>query len=333
MIGFKEYLSEAKGLHVFDIDETLMKTNAKIHVKDKSGKHVTSLDNQQFNDHKLHPDHHYDFSEFRDAKKFHDESTPIHPMIRKVKAIQRNIKAGGHKSKVIMSTARADFDDKKPVLDKFKKHGIDMDSIHLHRAGNIEGNHKPAEKKNVILRKHLDTGNYDHVHFYDDSKTNLDHFHKLRAEYPHIKFHAHHVDHDGKTKKHEVKESWQRASMRKHGSVKPGYWHPEQKRFIQDMTNADKPETGWTHDRLVGINAEVEVGGKTVAGKRTVTESLAKQVAVALIALKAGVPHHQVVSPAGESEDWTIPSKAAMVPKRIARMRKHIKVPTIKAKP
>jgi hypothetical protein len=201
MISFREFLLESKGLHVFDIDETLMKTNAKIHVKDKNGNHVGSLDNQEFNDHKLEHGHHYDFSEFRDSKKFHDESTPIHPMIRKVQAIQKRIKAGGHKSRIIMNTAREDFDDKKPVLDKFKKHGIDMDDIHLHRAGNIKGDQKPAEKKNVILRKHLDTGKYDHVHFYDDSKTNLKHFNNLKAEYPHIKFHAHHVDHDGKTKK------------------------------------------------------------------------------------------------------------------------------------
>ena len=94
MISFKDYLSESKGLHVFDIDETLMKTNAKIHVKDKHGAHVTSLDNQQFNDHKLEHGHHYDFSEFRDSKKFHDESTPIHPMIRKVQKLQHHIKAG-----------------------------------------------------------------------------------------------------------------------------------------------------------------------------------------------------------------------------------------------
>jgi len=199
MIRFKNYLLESNGLHVFDIDETLFKTNAKIHVKDKSGKTVKSLDNQQFNDHKLESGHQYDFSEFRDSKKFRDESEPIHPMIRKVQAISKNIKGENHNSKIIMNTARADFDDKEPVLDKFKFHGMDVDSMHIHRAGNIEGNQPPAEKKNVILRKHLDDGNYDHVNMYDDSKTNLKAFLSLRHEYPHIKFNAHHVDHDGKT--------------------------------------------------------------------------------------------------------------------------------------
>jgi len=195
----EEYLQETRGLHVFDIDDTLMRTNAKIHVKDHHGKRVETLDNQQFNDHKLKPGHHYDFSEFRDSKKFHDESHPIHPMIRKIKNISDNIKKHGHKSKVIMNTARADFDDKKPVLDKFKKHGVDVDSMHIHRAGNVPGNAQPAKKKNVVLRKYLDSGNYSHVHFYDDSKSNLREFNKMKHEYPHIKFHAHHVSHDGKT--------------------------------------------------------------------------------------------------------------------------------------
>jgi hypothetical protein len=201
MKDFKEFIVEDKGLHVFDIDETLFKTNAKIHVKDKNGKTVKTLDNQEFNDHKLQDGHSYDFHEFRNAKKFHDESEPIHPMINKLNAIHRNIKSGGHKSKIIMNTARADFDDKNKVLSKFRKHGIDVDDTHIHRAGNVPGNDSPAEKKNVVLRKHLESGDYDHVHMYDDSKTNLYHFLQLKHEYPKIKFHAHHVSHEGKTKR------------------------------------------------------------------------------------------------------------------------------------
>lgn len=200
--SFKEYLNESNGLHVFDIDETLFNTTAQIHVRDKSGNLVKKLTNQEFNDHKLEKDHRYDFREFRDGKKFRDESKPITPMIKKIKAIQRNISNGDHSSKVIMNTARADFDEKEHVLNKFKDHGVDIDKMHLHRAGNIEGdNVHPGEKKNIVLRKYLDTGKYNHVHFYDDSKTNLNHFKKLQSEYPDVKFHAYHVNHEGRTKK------------------------------------------------------------------------------------------------------------------------------------
>ena len=76
MILFKEFLIEGapkKHLHVFDIDDTLLHTNAKIHVKDSSGKTTQTLTNQEFNDHKLPKGHSYDFGEFRSAEKFAKE--------------------------------------------------------------------------------------------------------------------------------------------------------------------------------------------------------------------------------------------------------------------
>jgi hypothetical protein len=74
--------------------------------------------------------------------------------------------------------------------------------MHLHRAGNIPGNHKPAEKKNVILTKYLDSGKYATVHFYDDSETNLKVFYQLEKKYPNIKFNAYLVNH-GKLEKYK----------------------------------------------------------------------------------------------------------------------------------
>jgi len=246
MKEFKEYIVEGKGLHVFDIDETLFKTNAKIRVRDKSGKLVKVLTNQEFNDHKLQTGQHYDFSEFRNAKKFHDESEPISPMIDKLNAIHNNIKAGNHNSKIIMNTARSDFDDKNTVLNKFRKHGIDVDNTHIHRAGNVPGNDSPAEKKNVVLRKHLNTGNYDHVHMYDDSKTNLEQFLKLQKEYPKVKFHAHHVSHEGRTKKLKVNEASYVGNI---GIMELIKFHkkatPEQKKKFDSLVKGKKNKEAW----------------------------------------------------------------------------------------
>ena len=189
-------------LHIFDIDDTLLHTTAKINVKDHTGKVVKTLSNQEFNDHKLEHGHSYDFSEFRSGDKFKKESKPIRPAIAKIKAIQKNIaNKPGSKSKIIMNTARADFDDKDKVLGKFKSYGVNTDHIHIHRAGNIPGNEQPAQKKLVYIRKHLDTGNYKEAHMYDDSKTNLHAFKSLSNEYPHVKFHAYHAQPDGSMKK------------------------------------------------------------------------------------------------------------------------------------
>lgn len=180
------------GLTIFDIDDTLFHTTAKIKVV-KDGNVIKTLDNQQFNNYELQPGEEFDFGEFRSAEKFNKESQPIEPMIAKLNAILKN--AGD--SKVIMLTARADFDNKDLFLDTFRKHGIDIDLIHVHRAGNIGGDAIPAEKKAVFVKQYLDTGKYGRVRMYDDSMTNLKVFNKLQQEYPNVKFSAYFVNQNG----------------------------------------------------------------------------------------------------------------------------------------
>jgi hypothetical protein len=205
MKNFKFYLKESEspqsGLHMFDVDDTLFHTTARIHVKDKTGKTVQTLNNSEFNTHSLPKDHQYDFSEFRNAEKFSNESKPIPKMINKIKSIHANVK-NKPGSKVILNTARADFDDKDKFLNKFRQHGIDIDNIHVERAGNIPGDEHPAEKKAQIVRNHLARNNYKHVSLYDDSTSNLDRLLKMKQEYPHVKFHAYHVQPNGTTKKY-----------------------------------------------------------------------------------------------------------------------------------
>jgi hypothetical protein len=198
-MNLRELLEEKKlGLTIFDIDETLMRTTAKIKVV-KNGREVRSLTNQEFNSYQLKPGEEFDFGEFRNAKKFQKESEPIGPMIAKLKAILNN--AGD--SKVIMLTARADFDDKETFLDTFRKLGIDMNRVHVHRAGNLGGS--PAASKAVWIRKYLDTGKYGRVRLYDDAASNIKMFNALAKEYPDIKFFPYLVTHDGRVK--TVRES------------------------------------------------------------------------------------------------------------------------------
>ena len=64
--------------------------------------------------------------------------------------------------------------------------------------------------------------------------------------------------------KEYIAENWQRAVLRKHGSVKPGHWNG--KRFISDLKHADNETAGFDHERCKSINAQVEVNGKVVAG-------------------------------------------------------------------
>jgi Mg2+/Co2+ transporter CorB len=166
----------------------------------KGKKQVTSLSNSEYNTHKLPDGHHYDYTEFRSAEKFDSESKPNQRVIQKMKNLHTKTKSSG--GKIIINTARADFDDRDRFLGAFKKHGVDIDNIHVHRAGNMKGEGTVASKKTEIIRNQIKNGNYNHVSLYDDSEQNLKHFLELKKEFPHINFNAHHVKPDGKFKRY-----------------------------------------------------------------------------------------------------------------------------------
>ena len=188
MKNFKTYLEESKGkgLTIFDIDETMFITKAKVKVV-KNGKVIKKLDNQEFNTYKKKAGEEYDFGEFKDAKVFNRTSTPIARMINKVKVILKNATKAG--SKVIIVTARPNFDNKKLFLDTFRQQGIDIDKIYVERAGNLGGG-PAADNKKVIFRKYLDQKIYKRIRLFDDSKENLKAFLSLQKDYPNVSFEA-----------------------------------------------------------------------------------------------------------------------------------------------
>lgn len=194
-----EDIDPRKNLVIFDIDDTLLHTTAKIKVLDANGRPIRSLTNQEFNNYVLQPGEQFDFGEFRDAEKFNRESQPIKPMMNRLK----DVLANSPNAKAIMLTARADFDDKDKFLSTFKKYGVDMSRVHVHRAGNIPGDAIPAEKKAIWVRKYLNTGNYKAVWLYDDSRSNLSVFKDLKNEYPDVDFHAVYVGPKGETSRVE----------------------------------------------------------------------------------------------------------------------------------
>lgn len=198
MKTFKEYLEEQYkdgGLTIFDIDDTLFHTTAKIAVT-KDGKKIKELTNQEFNTYKLGSGEEFDFSQFKDAVKFNSESKPIGRMLDKAKAILRNIENKPN-SKVIIVTARSNFDNKELFLDTFRKHGFDMSKIRVERAGNITDISDVAFKKVIIIRNYLRTKQFSRVRLFDDSMTNLKAFLKLKSEFPEVKFEAYFAKSNG----------------------------------------------------------------------------------------------------------------------------------------
>jgi phosphoserine phosphatase len=200
MLSFRSFISEqtrGKGLTIFDIDETLFQTKALVKVM-KDGKVVRSLDNQEYNTYKLKDGESYDYGEFRSAEVFQNTSIPIMKMIQKAKAIIKNATASG--SRVIIVTARADFDDKKKFLDTFRRYGVDIDKVYVERAGNLNLG-SSAKNKRFIFHKYLRKGAYERVRFFDDAMSNITMFKALAKQYPDVSFEAYHVKHDGSIRK------------------------------------------------------------------------------------------------------------------------------------
>lgn len=196
MENFKTYISEAKnkGLTIFDIDDTMFKTKARVKIN-PSGKVLTP---KQFNTYKLGKGESFDFGEFKSAEIFKKTAVPIGKMIAKFKAILKNAVKSG--SKVIIVTARADMDDKKLFLDTFRSHGINIDQSHIYRAGNL-GLKGSAEAKAQVFKQFLDTGEYSRIRLFDDDKSNLKALLSLKDDYNDVEFEAWLANDKGQIKK------------------------------------------------------------------------------------------------------------------------------------
>jgi FMN phosphatase YigB (HAD superfamily) len=183
-------------LVIFDIDDTLVHTQTKVHVV-KDRQVVKSLNSHEFTHYKLQDGEQFDFGAFRDAKEFFDNAKPIIPMLNQLK---QDIATG---NKVVMVTARADFDDRELFLDTFRKYGVDMSKVHVYRAGNMTGKIQTEEKKKIIIRDLLNKGRYTKAIMYDDAEPNLQSFVELKAEYPKTKFYAWHVSLEGEASEYD----------------------------------------------------------------------------------------------------------------------------------
>lgn len=200
MQTFRDFIVEAamknSTLHAFDMDETIIAHDPKklkIHVVDSNGNRVESLTNQQYNHHHLQPGHNYDYSDFQSTDVFNKSSHPIRKMLAKMKAIHKN---GG---KVEIVTARSDFDDKHRFAKEMSRYGVDINRIHVRRAGNINPRGSAPTNKAEMISRLIKNHGYKRVHLYDDSPSNLDHFLALKDRHPEVNFHAHHVEHDPET--------------------------------------------------------------------------------------------------------------------------------------
>lgn len=201
----KTHKNEVRTLNVWDIDDTLGQTSAKVNIK-KNGKVVKTLAPGEYNNYKLGKGEELDFSQFRSGKIFRDTFKPIVNVLDRAKNIVWNQSENSHS---IIITARADFDDHKEFLEAFRDHGFPIDHVYVERSGNL-AKLKPSSpahiNKGVILKKYLATGKWDRIRMWDDHEKNLDMLYKVAAMYPEVEAIGYLVK-DGKVSKYVPKKA------------------------------------------------------------------------------------------------------------------------------
>lgn len=220
-MDFNEYIkahtNEVRTLNVWDIDDTLFKTDARVKVM-KDGKMVRYLEPGEYNTYVRKPGEQFDFMEFRDGKLFRQSARPINNVLDKAKTVIMNQTENSHS---IILTARSDFFDHKEFLQAFRDHGFPIDHVYVERTGNLAYLNPSAKMhtlKAVVLKKYINSGNYDRVRIWDDSKANLDMLLKLAK--PNVEVIAYHVDHDGSVKRYGTSGSRKKDLRERVESVK-----------------------------------------------------------------------------------------------------------------
>jgi hypothetical protein len=174
-------------LHCFDLDDTLFETTAKVSIL-KNKKFYRYLRPSEYTNYVLDEDEEYCYKEFECSNKFFMESRPIIPIVNIMNKLSKRKDCD-----VIINTARSDLDNKELFLKKFRIHDIDIDNIHVERAGNIENCESVSIRKTMVIAKYLKLKSYKKVFMYDDSTKNLQSILDMNKYYNSTKFIGYHV--------------------------------------------------------------------------------------------------------------------------------------------
>lgn len=164
---------------LFDMDETILSSVAKIYVKDKEGNLIRELTPEQFNHDKLKTDEEYDFSDFRSY-----ETLLKSVMLPYWETLKREYTKGTH---IGILTARGGI---KQIRKFFLAKGIDIKPDLIFATGDdvLELTAKEIDKKKAECIERLYKVGYRTFIFFDDNDDNLQSVKKIEKKLP-IKVH------------------------------------------------------------------------------------------------------------------------------------------------
>jgi len=167
---------------VFDLDDTIVVSKAKIKVYDPSTGEAFELTPEEFNEYEKKPSHQLDFSQFRDLEIM-KAGQLIHYYLK--------ILQSAYKAKVAVSIVTA-RDDREMIFRWLREHlGVRVDKdlvfavndpVHGYK-GNIADRKKQAFEELIAM-------GYRDIQFYDDDRANIQLVKSLEAEHPGVEIMA-----------------------------------------------------------------------------------------------------------------------------------------------
>jgi FMN phosphatase YigB (HAD superfamily) len=177
---YKQFLNEKKPYHaskivVFDLDDTLVITDAKIKVYDKATGDSYSMTPEEFNDYERQPSHDVDFDDFKSLE-----------IMKAGKLIEYYLKIfkEAYKLKIAVGIVTA-RDDREMIYKWLREHiGFRIDKDLIFAVNDPVHGYKGSvsDRKKAAFRELIDMG-YRDMQFYDDDTANLVLVKSLENEY------------------------------------------------------------------------------------------------------------------------------------------------------
>lgn len=164
-----------KRLYIFDFDDTLVKSNSRVFLRNKRLGYEEIMSPAKFAVYTQQPDDIFDFSEF-------DKVIDPFPFINNLKRFHYVI---SKRYDAIVLTARD-----KPSRINIKNFLLEYDIIPTDII--TLGNGNPLAKSNYISSL-LSDGTYDYVEYYDDSIKNINAVENIKKRFPAVKFKLYHI--------------------------------------------------------------------------------------------------------------------------------------------
>lgn len=203
-----------RSIHVFDLDDTLIRTAAQVRVMDGEGREVERLTPAQFTTHVLAEGQKYDFRDFGDVGIL-AKGEPV----GYTKTIIETLLKNGTRSDFAILTARGDKRLHAPFLirlfqglfgirlrnslifnlsdERFLKYkdAVEVpEALREHFSGRSFSRLTVPERKALVIGQDLAARGYNDISLFDDSRENLNAFKVIHTAFPHITYRPHFID-------------------------------------------------------------------------------------------------------------------------------------------